>query len=116
MLEANPVSTLLRELGARVDARGLKEWLEAPRRSGSHADDLALAYACFCGDAAALAHFERTCIAKAQRALEKARFDATVVDDVLGWLRFELFAREGQKLIETYSGKSDLNAWLRAIV
>jgi RNA polymerase sigma-70 factor (ECF subfamily) len=110
------VSTFLRELGARADARGLKEWLEAPRRTGSHSDDLALAYACFRGDAAALAHFERTWIPKVRRALEKARFDATVIDDVLSWLRFELFAREGEKLIETYSGKSDLGGWLRAIV
>jgi RNA polymerase sigma-70 factor (ECF subfamily) len=107
----------LRALGARVDTRALEAWLNAPRRkAGPHRADLALAFACFKGDAAALAFFERTWVVKAQRTLEKARFDAAVVDDVLGWLRFELFARDGERLIETYSGKSDLGAWLRAIV
>lgn len=110
-------SSHLKAVGAKADARALEDFLRAPhRREATHVEDLALAFACGQGDPAALAAFEQTWIPRAVRALRKVRIDATVVDDVLGWLRFQLFARDGEPLIQTYSGRSDLGAWLRAIV
>lgn len=113
----NRAARHLDALGVRVDAAALAAWLGAPARKGSaHVEDLALAFACAAGDRRAIAAFEETWIPKVVAALRKVGIDRTQTDDVLGWLRFELFAREGTPLIQTYSGRSDLGGWLRAIV
>lgn len=107
----------LAAIGAKADAAKLEAFLAHPsRKTATHVEDLALAFACAEGDRAALAAFEETWIPRAVKALKKVRIDATIVDDVLGWLRFQLFARDGEPLIHTYSGRSDLGGWLRAIV
>ena len=101
-------------IGVKVDRAALSKWLSG--RASTHADDLGLAYACARGDETAARHFERTWIPVAARALQKAGIDATISDDVLSWLRAELFARDQGPLFDTYSGRSDLGGWLRAIV
>lgn len=103
----------LEALGVRADRAALEKWLAG--KTDAHVEDLALAWACARGDRVALAAFEETWIPRVVRALRKAGTDATQTDDVLGWMRFELFARDGTPLIQTYSGKSDLGGWLRAI-
>ena len=77
-------------IGVTVDRAALSKWLSG--RASTHADDLGLAYACARGDETAARHFERTWIPVAARALQKAGIDATISDDVLSWLRAELFA------------------------
>ena len=80
-----------------------------------HVEDLALAFACAQKNEPALIHFERTYFAQASRALKKMKLSGTLADDVLGWMRFELFARPQGPLVLTYSGRGDLGSWVRAI-
>jgi RNA polymerase sigma-70 factor (ECF subfamily) len=77
--------------------------------------DIALARACERGDTEAIARFERTHLAMVQRALGKLKINPAIIDDVLGWMRFELFVRPPPPLIATYSGRGDLGSWTRAI-
>jgi RNA polymerase sigma-70 factor, ECF subfamily len=77
--------------------------------------DLALAVACEHGDAAAIVVFERTHLGLVRRALHKLKLNPAIIDDVLGWMRFELFVRPAPKLIATYTGRGDLGSWTRAI-
>lgn len=81
----------------------------------AHADDLELAAACLEGDAGAIRRFEAQHLPVASKALAKSGFEPALVEDVIDWLRFELFAREKGALLRTYSGRSTLAAWLRAI-
>lgn len=104
----------LKGLGARVSEAELMRWMKG--KPEKHAEDLALAFACARGDEAAARHFEQEWMPVARRALQKSGLDATLVDDVSSWLRVELFARDQGPLFETYSGRSDLGGWLRAIV
>lgn len=104
----------LTDLGAKVDKRALAKWLTG--KPSNHLEDLALAFACARGDEAAARHFEKRWMPVAARSLQKVGIDASLVDDVLSWLRVELFARDQGPLLDTYSGKSDLGGWLRAIV
>jgi RNA polymerase sigma-70 factor (ECF subfamily) len=80
-----------------------------------HGEDLALAWACTQGNEAAIRHFERTYFAQARRALDKMKLSQTLADDVLGWMRFELFVRPQGPLVATYSGRGGLGSWVRAI-
>ncbi len=106
--------TWLESLGVKVDEDSLSSFLAA--RSGStHLEDLALAWACSVGDEAAARHFEARFIPHAHKALSKLGYQATVRDDVVSWLRGELFGRD-RSSFQGYSGKSPLEGWLRAIV
>lgn len=77
--------------------------------------DLALAIACQHHDAAAIAVFERTHLATLKQALQRLKITPAIADDVLGWIRFELFVRPPPPLIATYGGRGDLRSWVRAI-
>ena len=77
--------------------------------------DLALALACERGDPAAIELFERTHVAMVRRALGKLKINPAIIDDVLGWMRLELFVRPAPTLIATYTGRGDLGSWTRAI-
>ncbi len=81
----------------------------------THVTDVVLAWACLQRNEPAIGYFERAYFAQATRALKRMRISATLTDDVLGWLRFELFAREDGALIGTYSGRGDLGSWVRSI-
>lgn len=80
-----------------------------------HLVDLALAWACSQGHTPAIVHFERVYFAHATRALRRMKLGESLADDVLGWMRFELFARPQGGLISTYSGRGDLGGWVRSI-
>lgn len=102
------------DLDALVD--GLKVRTEvAQRYERLQLQDLALAWACARGDSKAIAHFEDVYFTQAVRALKRMRLSQTLTDDVLGWMRFELFARPNGPLISTYSGRGDLGSWVRSI-
>ncbi len=104
----------LASIGVEVDRSQLSRWLAG--RATTHADDLGLAFACARGNEVAARHFEKTWMPVAEKSLKKAGLDGTVTDDVLSWLRAELFARDQGPLFDTYTGRSDLGGWLRAIV
>jgi RNA polymerase sigma-70 factor, ECF subfamily len=94
------------------------EFVEALRErlaGSTRIADLSLALACERGDTAAIAVFERTHLAMVRRALGKLKINPAIIDDVLGWMRFELFVRPAPALIATYSGRGDLGSWTRAI-
>ena len=102
----------LAKSGVKVDAATFEKGRSL---EGLRLFDLALAWACARGDEAAIRLFEKTYFPQAQRALKKMRLSETLTDDVLGWMRFELFARPGGPLIATYSGRGDLGSWVRSI-
>jgi RNA polymerase sigma-70 factor, ECF subfamily len=124
--EARAAVLALEQLGITVAAEPLAAELarRAAAASGAlHSTELALAWACAQGNEAAIRHFEHTYFGQARRALDKMRLSATLADDVLGWMRFELFVqarrpidRSGSgPLIASYSGRGDLGSWVRAI-
>jgi RNA polymerase sigma-70 factor (ECF subfamily) len=82
---------------------------------GPHAADLKLAAQCLEGDDAAVRTLEERHLPQTAKALAKNGFEAALIDDVLDWLRFELFAREKGALLATYSGRSPIDGWLKAI-
>lgn len=105
----------LKEHGVTVDPHAFARWAGA-RRSAPQLEALALAYACSQKQSAAIAHLERTWFPKVRAALGSMNLGSALEDELIGWLRFELFAREQGPLIATYSGKGDLGGFLRAIV
>lgn len=105
----------LKEYGITLDPLAFERWLGA-RRSAPQREGLALACACALNQSAAIAHLERTYFPKVKGALGTMNLGSAMEDELIGWLRFELFAREGGPLIATYSGKGDLGGFLRAIV
>lgn len=120
---AEEVRAAARELAAHgiaLDTEGFQRAL-VPRLAGRdsaaglHLADLALAWACSQGQTPALVLFEREHFAQAARALRRMRLSETLADDVLGWMRFELFARPQGGLLGTYSGRGDLGSWVRSI-
>ena len=117
--EVSAAVAALAALGVTVTERALAAAAsERGARSGAppaHLADLGLALACEAHDPRAVALFERTYLPQAARALRKLRLSQTLGDEVLGWLRFELFARESGALIATYSGRGDLGSWVRSI-
>ncbi|MEZ4363309.1 MAG: hypothetical protein R3B48_24245 [Kofleriaceae bacterium] len=105
----------LAEQGVVVPQDELVDALRARLGTSTRVSDLALAIACECRDPAALALFERTHLAMVRRALGKLKINPAIIDDVLGWMRFELFVRPAPALITTYTGRGDLASWTRAI-
>ena len=77
--------------------------------------DLLLAWACAGHHTPAIVYFERVYFSQATRALQRLKLSQTITEDVLGWMRFELFVRPGGPLIATYSGRGDLGSWVRSI-
>ncbi len=77
--------------------------------------DLLLAWACAEHHSPAIAYFERVYFSQASRALQRLKLSQAITEDVLGWMRFELFVRPGGPLIATYSGRGDLGSWVRSI-
>lgn len=104
---------VLDALGVAVDRPSLTAFLAG---KGPHVGDLALAWALARGDDAAAQHFERHLLPGVVRALGRLGHSATLVDDVIGWLRGELFGRDRGSSFAGYSGRSPLAGWLRAIV
>jgi RNA polymerase sigma-70 factor (ECF subfamily) len=97
-----------RELGIALDAAALAD---APQRGFERA----LADACMLGNPRAVGYFERTYVAAARHALGRLGLPPALIDDVLGWLRGELFARPEGALLASYTGRGALAAWLRTI-
>lgn len=109
------VCRALVDQGVAVPEEQLVAAVGARRGDSTRLADLALACACGAADPSAIALFERTHLAMVRRALGKLKINAAIVDDVLGWMRFELFVRPAPALISTYSGRGDLGSWTRAI-
>ncbi len=77
--------------------------------------DLLLSWACAEHHTPAIAYFEQVYFSQAARALQRLKLSQAIIEDVLGWMRFELFVRPGGPLIATYSGRGDLGSWVRSI-
>ena len=105
----------LAEQGLAISEADLVTALRARLGESTRVADVALAIACERGDGAALAVFERTHLAMVRRALGKLKINPAIIDDVLGWMRFELFVRPAPMLIAEYTGRGDLGSWTRAI-
>ncbi len=105
----------LNKNGITLDARTFERWAGV-RKSAPQLEALALACACSRGDGAAIAHLEQMYFPKVCAALSTMNGGSALEDELMGWLRFELFAREQGPLIDTYSGRGDLGGFLRAIV
>ena len=105
--------------GIALDALGFGRELTRRRAQAGQGPlqviDLAIAWACGQGNEPAINHFERAFFPQATRALARMKLSATLSDDVLGWMRFELFARAKGPLISTYSGRGELGSWVRSI-
>lgn len=114
MNEVDEAVASLEALGVRVDRPALAAVLAA--KKSPFVTDVALAWACAAGDERAARHFEARYVPQARRALTKLGFEGTLQDDVVSWLRGELFGRDRGSLFMGYSGKSPLEGWLRAIV
>lgn len=99
--------------GVTVDREAFTKW--SARRASPRTFELALVWACLQHQPAAVALLEADYVPQATRALRKLGLPEALVDDVLGWLRAELFVREGPPLLETWSGRGDLGSWIRAI-
>lgn len=118
--EARAACAALAEHGIVISAEDFGRELER-RRDATRPDgalqvfELALAWACLQRSEPALRYFERTYFAQVHRALRKMKLSRTLAEDVLGWMRFELFVRPDGALIATYSGRGDLGSWVRAI-
>ncbi len=112
MTELDAAIAELEKSGVKIDAAA---FAKGRSLEGLKLVDLALAWACGRGDGAAIALFEKTYFPQASRALKKMKLSQTLTDDVLGWMRFELFARPSGPLISTYSGRGDLGSWVRSI-
>lgn len=97
----------------KLDPKKFEKWLGA-RKSAPQQEALALVFACLEGDSAAVRHLEATHFSKVRSALKKMNVGG-LEDELIDWLRFELFAREQGPLLETYTGKGDLTGFLRAI-
>ncbi len=118
--EARDACEALADLGIELAQERLREELErragAVERTGAlRAFELGLALACLAHDPIAIAHFERTYFTQAARALARMKLADTLTEDILGWMRFELFVRPQGALLATYSGRGDLGGWVRAI-
>jgi RNA polymerase sigma-70 factor (ECF subfamily) len=105
----------LADQGITIPEDELVAQLRTRLHGSTRVSDLALAVACERGDTAAIALFERTHLTMVRRALGKLKINPAIIDDVIGWMRFELFVRPAPMLIATYSGRGDLGSWTRAI-
>jgi len=93
-----------------IDLEAFEAWLGA-KKSAPQLEALGLVFACLQGDAAALEVLDVEHLQKVRRSLKKMNVDAALEDELMSWLRFELF--DGQ--LATYEGKGDLTGFLRAI-
>jgi RNA polymerase sigma-70 factor (ECF subfamily) len=105
----------LADQGIAIPEDDLVAALRARLGGSTRVTDLALAVTCEQRDPAAIALFERTHLAMVRRALGKLKINPAIIDDVLGWMRFELFVRPAPTLITAYTGRGDLGSWTRAI-
>ena len=105
---------VLAAAGVKLDHRAARRALKGREQSPNVAD-LMLAWACLARNEPAIAYFERVYFSQATRALRRLRLPTGLTDDVLSWMRFELFARENGPLLGTYSGRGDLGSWVRSI-
>ena len=80
-----------------------------------HLEELALAFASLHADPRAIELFERDYFPHAERALRRMNADQTLRDDVISWMRGELFVRPQGGLLSSYSGRGDLAGWLRSV-
>ncbi len=105
----------LADQGIAISEQDLVAALRSRLADSTRVTDLALAVACERQDPAAIALFEHTHLAMVRRALGKLKINPAIIDDVLGWMRFELFVRPAPPLIASYTGRGDLGSWTRAI-
>jgi RNA polymerase sigma-70 factor (ECF subfamily) len=105
-----PAERFVRHLAARLPAP-----ISAAQLGGLHGEDLYLACACACGDARALAEFDRQFLGgDLDRAIARITSAPPVVEEVRQLLRVKLFVNdEGRARIVDYSGRGPLAAWLR---
>jgi RNA polymerase sigma-70 factor, ECF subfamily len=83
---------------------------------GIHMSDLYLACACTLGDAAAVAVFDRHCLAVVDRTLPRLGFDVEVVSEVKQRLRYKLLVPDnGPPGIADFAGRGDLRRWVRVM-
>lgn len=97
----------------KLDAKAFEKWLGA-RRTAPQLEALALVFACLQGNSAAVKQLESAHFPKVRSALKKMNVGG-LEDELIDWMRFELFAREQGPLLATYTGKGDLTGFLRAI-
>jgi RNA polymerase sigma-70 factor, ECF subfamily len=101
-----------RHLGGHVPA-GVRavEWL-----AGTPVDDVYLAFACCCGDVAAIAALEARYFGEARVVLRPFGLDADAVEELLQRLRLHVVVGDGvaPPRLARYSGRGRLGGWLRA--
>jgi len=105
-------SAFVRYLADRLDVHGdLEVALQEVR-----AKDLYLACGCAQGDARAIAAFERTLLSRIPTFLARLNPSRDLADDVAQELREELLVpKNGGAGITVYSGRGDLESWLRVV-
>lgn len=79
--------------------------------------ELYLACACVRGDAAAIAHFEKSYVSTVPRHLARATRDGSLIEDVQQRLRERalLGSDHGEPALASYSGRGSLEAWVRVV-
>lgn len=84
--------------------------------TGQCAEDLLLALGCDAGDEAALRSFETILVSEVPRALSRMGLDHAESSEILQRVRLKvLVGDDSERKIRTYSAKSGLAPWLRAI-
>lgn len=101
--------------GITLDAAAFARHASSRAQLPPHLEELALAFACLHGDARAIERFEREYFPHAERALRRMNADQTLRDDVISWMRGELFVRPQGGLLASYSGRGELAGWLRSV-
>jgi RNA polymerase sigma-70 factor (ECF subfamily) len=88
--------------------------LEVTDAAQPHADDLAFAWACGRGHAAALRAFEDTLVPVAKRAIARVDTDPGFVDDCLQQLRTRLLMPDAERppRVLGYGGRGPLSGWV----
>jgi RNA polymerase sigma-70 factor (ECF subfamily) len=92
----------------------------SPFDSGAQLDTLSaeglyLAAACRAQLPGASARFEAELFPQLERTLAKMDGGGAFADEVLQHLRVRLFAQAGHSLLDTYSGRGALSAWLKVV-
>lgn len=105
--------------GIELDEQALLSELDRRAADQPHgalrAFELGLVLACLARSAPAIRLFESRYFAQATRALARLQLSPALIDDVAGWMRFELFVRPQGALLANYSGRGDLGSWVRTI-
>lgn len=102
--------------GITVDVGAFQAFV-ASKGAGTptHIEELCLSFACVSGNGAAIAMFERDFFPHAEKALRRMNASTTLQDDVVSWMRGELFVRANGGLLISYSGRGDLAGWVRSV-